>query len=245
MTQSAHNLYPLHRPELLEQLRRGDAAIDALMAPTPLQFNAREALVVQGDGLGSVFRLLDGWCARVRTLQDARVQIISIYMPGDLMALKSMFVDEQVDGINALCAVEVAAAPQEQVRAAMTANADVAVRIGFALTDEERRLHNRVVRLGQGDATERVSAMLVALRARLIRTGRTDPKARAYRLPMTQVQISEFLGLTPVHVNRVFRRLREDGLATIGAGEVRLTDVEGLMRLATPVLDRFEREGAR
>lgn len=235
------NTYALHRTELGGALERGDKAISAMMDGTPLRFNAREELAVQGDGLAHVYRLLEGWCARVRTLPDARVQIIAVYVPGDLLALKAMFLAEQPDGIYALSAVTAAIVDQARLRDAMLTNPDIAIRIAFQMSDEERRLHNRVVRLGQGDAAERVAAMLVALRGRLVRAGVLDSKARAYRLPMTQVQISEFLGLTPVHVNRVFRRLREDKLATIGSGEVRFLDFETLARLASPVLEPFER----
>jgi len=244
MKQKTSNRYALHRPELLSSLTRGDIEIDALMDPTPIRFNPREELAVQGDGLSHVYRVREGWCARVRALPDARVQIIALYLPGDLMAIKAMFLAEQPDAIHALSPVLASVVDQAKLREAMGKNADIGVRIAFQLVDEERRLHNRIVRLGQGDAAERVAGMLVALRARLVRGKLLDPKARSYRLPMTQVQISEFLGLTPVHVNRVFRRLREDGLATIGSGEVVFRNFDALARLAAPVLEQYEREAA-
>ena len=236
--------YPLHRPELLGALERGDKAIDALMDPAPLRFAMREVLAVQGDGLAQVYRLQEGWCARVRTLPDARVQIIALYLPGDLVAIKSMFLATQPDAIHALSAVQLIGIDQARLRNAMANDADIAVRIAFQLVEEERRLHNRVVCLGQADAAERVAAMLLTVRARLVRAGLIDPKARAYRLPLTQVQISEFLGLTPVHVNRVFRRLREDGLATIASGEVSFRNFDALARLAAPVMEPYERDTA-
>jgi CRP/FNR family transcriptional regulator len=238
------NAYALHRPEVATALERGDKAIDALMDANTLRIGAREELAVQGDGLAHVYRLIEGWCARVRTLPDARVQIIAVYVPGDLLALKAMFLAEQPDSIYALSPATVALVDQARLRDAMLSNPDIAVRVAFQMTDEERRLHNRVVRLGQGNAAERVAAMLVVFRGRLVRAGMLDPKARHYRLPMTQVQISEFLGLTPVHVNRVFRRLREEKLATIGSGEVRFVDYEALARLASPVLEPYERTAA-
>ncbi len=244
MKPSSSDIYALHRPELLTTLERGDKAIGALMDPAPLRFNPREELAVQGDGLAHVYHLREGWCARVRTLPDARVQIIALYLPGDLMAVKAMFLAEQPDAIHALSPVLVNAVDQARLRDAMMRDPDISVRIAFQLVDEERRLHNRVVRLGQGDAAERVAAMLVALRARLVRAGVLDAKTRSYRLPMTQVQISEFLGLTPVHVNRVFRRLREDDLATIGSGEVMFRNFDALARLAAPVLEQYERDAA-
>ncbi len=127
------NTYALHRTELGGALERGDKAISAMMDGTPLRFNAREELAVQGDGLAHVYRLLEGWCARVRTLPDARVQIIAVYVPGDLLALKAMFLAEQPDGIYALSAVTAAIVDQARLRDAMLTNPDIAIRIAFQM----------------------------------------------------------------------------------------------------------------
>lgn len=237
--------YALHRPELLPALTRGDREIDRLMQPTPKRFRARGELAMQGDALGYVYRLQDGWTARVRSLPDGRSQIINIALPGDLVGVKAMFLTEQVDAIFALSDVTALAVEQEKLREAMRADPDIGTRIAFQLVDDERRLHNRVVRLGQGDAGERVAAMLMSIRGRLVRARLLPDEARAYRMPMTQVQIADFLGLTPVHVNRVFRRLREDGLAKIGSGVVDLLDLDRLARMASPVQDSFERAAPR
>jgi len=245
MNRLTSDTYALHRPELLAALTRGDREIDKNMEHTPRRFRARQELAVQGDPLAYVFRLHEGWCARVRSLPDGRAQIITVSLPGDLVGLKGMFLAEQLDAIYALSDVTALAVEQSRLREAMRTDPDVATRITFQLVDEERRLHNRVVRLGQADAGERVAAMLVSLRARLVRAKLLPQDARAYRLPMTQVQIADFLGLTPVHVNRVFRRLREEGLAKIGSGLVDLLDLDRLARLALPVQDTFERAAPR
>lgn len=245
MNRFPSDTYALHRPELLPALTRGDREIDKVMEAAPRQFRTRQELAVQGDPLAHVYRLQEGWAARVRSLPDGRAQIITVALPGDLVGVKGMFLSEQVDAIFALSDVTALAVEQSRLREAMRADPDVATRISFQLVDEERRLHNRVVRLGQGDAGERVAAMLVSLRARLVRAKLLPVDARNYRLPMTQVQIADFLGLTPVHVNRVFRRLREEGLAKIGSGMVDLLDLDRLARLALPVQDAFERAAPR
>lgn len=245
MNRFPSDTYALHRPDLLPALARGDREIDQTMDRSPRRFRARQELAVQGDSLAHVYRLQEGWCARVRALPDGRAQIITVALPGDLVGVKGMFLSEQVDAIFALSDVTVLAVEQARLREAMRADPDVATRIGFQLVDDERRLHNRVVRLGQGNAGERVAAMLVSLRARLVRAKLLPVDERSFRLPMTQVQIADFLGLTPVHVNRVFRRLREEGLARIGSGIVDLLDLDRLGRLASPVQDAFERAAPR
>ena len=52
-----------------------------------------------------------------------------------------------------------------------------------------------------------------------------------YQLPMTQEQLADATGLTPVHVNRTLRRLRDEGLADFARGEVRVLDEARLARV--------------
>ena len=52
-----------------------------------------------------------------------------------------------------------------------------------------------------------------------------------YELPLTQQDLGEATGLTSVHVNRVVRRLREEGLAIVARGRVQILDVTRLARL--------------
>jgi CRP-like cAMP-binding protein len=56
--------------------------------------------------------------------------------------------------------------------------------------------------------------------------------AASYDLPLTQSELAECLGLTPVHVNRVLRDLRESGLVAFRSGRVTMHDLRGLERVA-------------
>ncbi len=47
-------------------------------------------------------------------------------------------------------------------------------------------------------------------------------------IPLSQQDISDALGLTPIHVNRVLRRLREKGLMTFRYRQLVIADLEGL-----------------
>jgi CRP-like cAMP-binding protein len=53
-----------------------------------------------------------------------------------------------------------------------------------------------------------------------------------YALPLTQQELSECLGLTPVHTNRVLRQLRERGLLTFKSSQVTVEDRRTLERVA-------------
>jgi len=108
--------------------------------------------------------------------------------------------------------------------------------LAWQLSVDERHLHNWNLRLGRANADERVAALLLELRERLLRLG-VDARER-YFLPLTQSQLADHVGLTPVHVNRTLRRLRSSNMVSMHRNEVRfLENVADLEELARPVRD--------
>jgi DNA-binding transcriptional regulator LsrR (DeoR family) len=51
-------------------------------------------------------------------------------------------------------------------------------------------------------------------------------------MPLTQELIADALGLTPVHVNRTLRALREDGLIAMDGRSITILDFEALALLS-------------
>ncbi|WP_171070351.1 Crp/Fnr family transcriptional regulator [Methylobacterium terricola] len=234
--------YLLHRPEILNALRRGEAAIDRVMVGSGRLYPAGRLLVEPDSPNTQIFRLRKGWVGRLRTLEDGRSQFILIFLPGDLFAVKSLFVTHSPDAIQALSEVLVEQVDHRTLREAYERDADLATRCMWQVIEEERRLHNWVVGLGRGSADERLALLLIDFRGRLILSGTLPPGALAYDLPMTQEQIGDHLGISNVHVNRVLRAFREDGLVTMRGRRVTIGDLDALVRIAAPLLDISERE---
>jgi CRP-like cAMP-binding protein len=232
--------YALHRPDILDALERGEAAIARAMAAQPPKLvRAGEAIMQAGEAHERVYRLRTGWLARTRPLPDGRKQIILVFLPGDLLGTKCMYLTRQPDAIEALSDATLEWIDYRALRELVRRDPDAATRTTWQAMEDERRLHNWVVGLGQGDAEERMAQMVLDFRARLRRLGLS--RDDTYRLPMTQQQLGDYLGLTTVHVNRVLKRLREAGLLSIRRQTVTIEDVAALERMAWPVQDVFER----
>ena len=52
------------------------------------------------------------------------------------------------------------------------------------------------------------------------------------RLPLTQTELGDTLGLTPVHVNRILKEFRERRLIATEYRTLKLLDIEGLQAIA-------------
>src|SRR5207237_7701283 len=87
-----------------------------------------------------------------------------------------------------------------------------------------------IVNVGQRPAASRLAHTVVELRSRLTIPGRSV--GDTFEMPLTQEQIGDALGITPVHANRIIRQLRDDRIVDISRGRVTVLDETKLAELA-------------
>jgi CRP-like cAMP-binding protein len=107
-------------------------------------------------------------------------------------------------------------------------------RIGAALwwsvMQEEAMLRERIVALGRRSARGRVAYLLCEIVWRQRAVGIAE--GHAVRLPFTQAELGDMLGLTSVHINRVLQGFRRDELITLDRRRLTLLDIERLQAIA-------------
>jgi CRP/FNR family transcriptional regulator len=233
--------FALHRPEFLGALVRGEEKIASLLRGSSFALGPHQTLIKAGTEHRFVYRMLEGWACRRRELSDGRNQFILIFLPGDLFAVKSMFVTRHPDAIISLSAMVAERIDYRELHAAYIKDSDIATRCMWQVMEEERRLHSWVTGLGQGSAEERLALLLIDFRGRLVLSGTIPKDSLTYPMPLTQSQLADHLGLTAVHVNRVLKAFREAGIVTVREGCVDITDLDRLTQRAAPLLDVYER----
>jgi CRP-like cAMP-binding protein len=91
---------------------------------------------------------------------------------------------------------------------------------------DQLTLRERVVSLSRRTAEDQLIEFLVTLRDRLIVSN--VGVGNRFNLPFTQAEIGDILGLTSVYVNKLFKKLREEGRIEIDRRTIRLLDREGM-----------------
>jgi CRP-like cAMP-binding protein len=239
MSDSPH--FALHRPELHESLEQGERKIACLMRSSARDYPAGHVLIEADTEHAYVYRLVQGWACRTRTLSDGRDQCILTFLPGDLFAVKSMFVLRHPDRVQLLSESLVERIHYRELHDAYSRDADISNRCTWQVVEEERRLHNWIVGLGQGNAAERIAMLLVDFHGRLAVSGAIARDQLSFEMPLTQGQLADHVGITAIHVNRVLRSLRENGVAIARDGQVTILDLAKLTQIAYPLLDAYER----
>jgi CRP/FNR family transcriptional regulator, anaerobic regulatory protein len=223
------------RPQIGEMVNRGRELLLAAMAPTAT-LQRGDLLVQLGQAHEYVYYIEHGWLARSRTTEDGRRQVMVIFLPGEFCGIKTIFMERQPDDIEALTEAATRRIHYKEACALAAKDVAVAMLLAWQLSVDERHLHNWNLRLGRANADERVAALLLELRERLLRLG-VDAREK-YFLPLTQSQLADHVGLTPVHVNRTLRRLRSMNMVSMHRNEVSfLENVAELEELARPVRD--------
>ena len=233
--------FALHRPELDDSLLRGEQKLRTLLNGSARPVAAGQTLIRAGERHDYVYRLVSGWACRTRLIADGRDQFILVFLPGDLLAVKSLFVKWHTDDVKVLSDSVVQRIDFTTLHKAYATDEDLANRCMWQVVEEERRLHSWVFSLGQGSAEERLAFLLLELRGRLMLSKIIERNVLAYEMPLTQVQLADHLGITSVHVNRVLRLFREAGIVDVRDGEVVILNLRELTRRAYPLLDVYER----
>jgi len=191
---------------------------------------ADQTVIRAGDELHSSTLLLDGLLCRYKDLRDGSRQIMELHVAGDFADLHSFTLKRLDHNIMTLTRCRIALAPHAKLEA-ITRDFPHLTRLLWFSTNLDAAIHREwMLSLGRRTALARVAHFFCEMQVRLGLVGLAG--ADGYALALTQTDLSECLGLTPVHVNRTLKQLREQGLVEFRRGRVTIGDLDGLRRVA-------------
>ncbi len=237
-------------------LKDDDARVLGALVPGEERFRGHVDIVAEGAVPRAAFLMIEGMACRYRVLADGQRQILGFIIPGDICDLHGYLLSAMDHSISTIVPSRVAAILRDGVVEIMARRPRLAAALFWSALQDEALQRERIVALGRRDARGRVAYLLCELVWRQIAAGLSED--HAIRLPLTQLEIADALGLTPVHVNRVLQRFRREGLITLEHRRLALVDIGGLQGIAdltqnylhlggvpqaaTLYLDRLERD---
>lgn len=227
-------------PEILERLIRkfelravlddGDrAAVRALPfekhAVDAGHYLMREGAVPQTSAL-----LLSGFAYRHKLTADGDRQIMSFHIPGDVIDIEGAVLRVADHNAQTLTRAEIALVPIHR----MLELFDRHPRVGRAMwvdTLIDASIYREwVMNVGRRPALQRIGHILCEFACRLDVGGAGI--IDKYQLPMTQEQLGDAAGLTPVHVNRTLRQLEASNFIVRHKRAIEIPDWHRLCAMA-------------
>lgn len=205
-----------------------------------LSIEKRRDLVVDGYEYRKLCFVRDGVAARYKVLRNGKRQIVSILVPGDVVGLPGSFLDHATFSVIALSDMRLEVCSLDDFVALCYRRPKFGLALAWLGADEATMYAERIIDLGRRTSIERLAHLLLELHSRLLVVGRAAELA--FDLPVSQEVMSDVLGLSVPHLNRMLAKLRGDGLIAMDGRHVTFVDVKGLRRLAQfqpPTLTRI------
>ena len=206
--------------------------VDCLMELQSRRQNiARSTDVVHEGQTGhEAYILQQGWAYSYKLLPDGGRQVINFSVPGDFMGLRSVLLRTSDHSFASIDDTVVSRFSVKRMISVFSQFPRLGAGILWAVSRDEAMLVEHLVGVGRRSAIERVAHFFLELGDRLQLVGMASETQ--FECPLNQYLLADTLGLTAIHINRVLRQLREQGLITLKQHHVEITDVRGLKRLA-------------
>lgn len=218
------------------------AALEALQGEA-VTFLAGDDIIFQGQKRHPSFVILRGWALSVKHLTDGSRPVIDVHLPGDFLAWRSLWLSSADRTFQALTKVEVAPLKTERLLETLYKAPGLARALLWVGAREEAMVVERLVSIAKRDATARTAHFLLELDARTKLIGHHS--GEGFVCPLSQTILADALGMTPIHLNRVLRQLREANLLLFRDGHVTFLDRERLAERTgfdRSYLDEFTKE---
>ena len=192
---------------------------------------ARHTLYQEGAPALMAFTLYSGWLLLYRTHSDGSRQWLRVALPGDFVGYVSTGDSSYSHGALAITDVTVCGFRQGDLHDMIDTEPDIARQITTIHSRYLATCESTMLGLGRKSAEQRIAHTLADLYHRLQLLSEISEDGRVMPFPMTQEMLGELTGLTPVHTNRVLRRLREDGLIIGQRQKIEVLDLPRLVEL--------------
>jgi CRP-like cAMP-binding protein len=204
----------------------------------------QQDVIREGDEPTCVRLLVEGWACRYKMLEDGRRQILSFFLPGDICDFNVFVLRHMDHSMLALTAVRYVTLSPADFDMLTLNNPRILQAFWWETLVNASIQREWTVNLGQRSALERMSHLLCELFIRLRLVGLTY--GNRCELPVTQIELADALGLTPVHVSRTMKELRSRQFIRLKDRQLEILDFDALCQIAMFDANylHLDREGA-
>lgn len=200
-----------------------------LLADLEADDEEREAgsvLVNRGDDADGLFVLKTGWIVSETKIEQGRRTIADVHFPGDIIGMSHLPFAGAAYDILALTDVVVCPMPRSSLHQAFEASPRINALLMSLAMIEHAILTDRALVGRRNDALARLALFILQTKARL--SLMNDAIYDQFHCPLTQGDIGDSIGLSSVHVSRMFTRLAEMGLVKRKRDFIQVVDGPGL-----------------
>jgi CRP-like cAMP-binding protein len=184
-----------------------------------------------GDPCEAIYNLVDGWVFLYNLLEDGRRQILHFALPGAVLGFHPARGAKATYAAQALTDTVVCVIPHEALGRLSRRHPEIGMRLAWLISRDCSLSYDHLTSIGRRSARQRVAHLLLELFIRR-RSQWPGHRIEEMHLPLTQEHIGDATGLSGVHVNRVLRDLRDDGIVEFHYRRLNILDPDRLVDVA-------------
>lgn len=212
--------------ETRERLEEGEREAIRALPQKLVRLEQHAQVVTEGQRPTHCCMVAEGMAFRSKLSQGGRRQILSFHVPGDMVDLQTLLFKIADHSIETTRNAAIVLIPHEAVMSLVNEFPTLGRAFWFDTLVDSAIQRETLLNVGRRDARARTAHLLCEIVARLRRIGRAGDGQVV--LPLTQVDLADALGITPIHVNRVLARLRGEGLIALETRTLTVRDWAGL-----------------
>jgi len=183
----------------------------------------------EGDEFKSVYAVRSGALKAYKTTDDGREQVTGFYLPGEILGMDGISKNTHASSAKTLEQSGVCEIPFKSLSKLSTLMPNLQHHFFQLMSREITEDQILITLLSKNSADERVAALLLSISSR---NARRKLSATHFRLPMSRVDIGNYLGLTVETVSRVFSRMQKLEILRVDNKEIEILDVQGVRTMA-------------
>jgi CRP-like cAMP-binding protein len=184
----------------------------------------------EGDVPVRVAVLISGFVVAHKITGPGARQIVALYLPGEPLDLQHLYLECADQNLQAITRAVVAFTPRAAMHDLVAARTAVARAVWLHNLIEASIFRDWITNIGRRTALPRLAHWLCEMGMRFELQG--IGTRTCFDLPMTQEQIADTVGLTPVHVNRTLKALATQGLVRRRHRRIELPDWNAISEFA-------------
>ena len=185
-------------------------------------FQSRQVLAREGDMPSQCCIVIDGLVYRSLILDDGSRQIFSFHIAGDMPDLQSLMLTQMDHDLTTSGPTTIAFVPHPALRQVALQFPHLQMAMWRDSLLEAAAYRSWLANIGRRSAQGRLAHLLCEMIVRSRQRGLGSRDDIPFRI--TQEMLSDALGLSLVHLNRVLQTLRNDGLISLRLGRLSVHD---------------------
>lgn len=218
------------RLAVFAQLTAEEQAYLGELEASTVHINRGTEIACEGQDTQSVYIIQHGWTCEYKLLANGARQILGFPVPGDCIGVQNVLLETSRHSFQAVSDVRLSCIGAPRIVRLFNKFPYLGLALLLATTRNEAMIVERLVSLGRRTAIERVAHFFLELQDRLLSVGLAT--SSGFDCPINQYFLADALGLTAIHVNRMLRELREEGLMTFVDHKVTFHDSTRIVDLA-------------